>query len=211
MTKDARPHGIFFVLSAPSGGGKTTICKRVLTHLQQIAYSVSYTTRLPRQNEHNGKDYFFVDCQTFQQYRDQGQFLECARVHNAWYGTHEHTLRSLLAQGTDVILDIDIQGAHQLRQKMTNGVFIFIFPPSLSELEKRLRGRKSDDEENIRIRLDIARQEMGHFVDYDYLVINDELEQAVHHVVSIIEAERCRLDRLNKQHFIDSLLTRCNE
>lgn len=185
--------GIFFVLSSPSGGGKTTIYKKIIEIVNDITYSVSFTTRKPRDNEIDGKDYHFIDETTFNGMRDQNQFVEWAEVHGCYYGTHKDNLQSKLSNGLDVILDIDVQGAKQLQQQMSHGVFIFIFPPSLDELEKRLRTRQSDTDASIQRRLEIARSEMLTVVDYDYLVINDDLEQAVKDIKCIIAAERCRL------------------
>ncbi|MBN2384160.1 guanylate kinase [bacterium] len=200
-TQDPQRHGIFFVLSSPSGGGKTTIYKSILNQMDNLAYSVSYTTRPARTHEVNGRDYHFVDPETFERYRQEGQFVEWAQVHGAWYATHKQTLFSVLDTGRDIMLDIDVQGAKQLQARMKNGVYIFIMPPSMAELERRLRARKSDTEQSIKVRLEIARQEMGHFLDYDFLVINDRLETAILEVMSIIRSERCRLDRLNLDRF----------
>ncbi|MFC1850055.1 guanylate kinase [candidate division CSSED10-310 bacterium] len=189
--------GIFFVLSSPSGGGKTTIYKGVIRQLPGITYSVSYTTRAARENEIDGHDYNFVTLNTFEMMRAENQFMEWAEVHDALYGTHRETLLTSMKKGIDVIMDIDVQGARQLRQKMKQGIFIFIFPPTMGELERRLRNRKSDTDATIRRRLDIARIEMSVYKHYDYLVINDSLEQAIADVITIIKAERCKISRFD--------------
>jgi guanylate kinase len=189
--------GIFIVLSAPSGGGKTTIYKAVLNQLAGISYSVSYTTRTPREGEITGQDYHFVDLATFERMKASGEFIEWAEVHGAFYGTHRKTLQRTLEAGQDIILDIDVQGARLLRRKMSDGVFIFIFPPSIKVLEARLRDRKSDSDEIIHRRLEIAQREMESWPDYDYLVVNDNLDKAILEVLSIIRAERCSVMRLH--------------
>lgn len=185
--------GIFIVLSSPSGGGKTTIYKKVLERLANVTYSISYTTRLPRKSEINGRDYNFVSEERFLKMKKDNQFIESAVVHEAYYGTHRETLIKMLDEGLDVILDIDVQGALQLKEKFNQGIFIFIFPPSMKELELRLRGRKSDTDENIRHRLEKAKYEMSFFKEYDYLVINSNLIDAVEDVCVIIKAERKRI------------------
>lgn len=191
--------GIFIVLSSPSGGGKTTIYKAVLARMAGMTYSVSYTTRPPREGEVDGRDYYFVPQATFERMRADGEFIEWAEVHGSLYATHRKTLLKTLESGRDIILDIDVQGARTLKRKMPDGVYIFIFPPSMGVLENRLRGRKSDADPIIQRRLEIARREMAAWPDYDYLVVNDELERAIADVMSIIRAECCAKARFQPE------------
>ncbi|MDP3695533.1 MAG: guanylate kinase, partial [Desulfocapsaceae bacterium] len=172
--------GKLFILSAPSGAGKTTLLKKVMADLPGLAFSVSHTTRLPRAGEVDGVDYHFVSRAQFEAMRDQGVFLEWAEVHGNLYGTSRPAVLAQLATGLDVILDIDVQGAAILRNSaVIPAASLFISPPSLSELERRLRGRETDSEETILLRLKNARKEMQAAVDYEYLIINDCLEQAI--------------------------------
>ncbi len=187
---------ILFVLSAPSGGGKTTILKKVMARLPGLVFSVSHTTRAPRPGEVAGRDYHFVSPEEFQAMRegDPPGFLEWAEVHGNLYGTGRAEVERQLQSGRDVILDIDVQGALQV-QGAAAPVMIFIAPPSLAELESRLRRRGTESEETISLRLDNARQELKYTDRYDYLIINDRLEEAVDSLHSIIVAERCRRRR----------------
>lgn len=187
---------ILFVLSAPSGAGKTTILKKVMAGLPGLVFSVSHTTRAPRPGEVAGRDYHFVSPEEFQTMRegDPPGFLEWAEVHGNLYGTGRAGVERQLQAGRDVILDIDVQGALQVRGA-ASPVMIFIAPPSLSELEARLRKRGTESEETIRLRLDNACQELKLADRYDYLIINDRLEDAVDSLRAIIVAERCRRRR----------------
>ncbi|MFZ5774833.1 MAG: guanylate kinase [Thermodesulfobacteriota bacterium] len=184
--------GTLFVISAPSGAGKTTLLKRLLDQVRNLSFSVSHTTRQPRTGEENGRDYHFVDRPTFEAMRESGDFLEWAEVHGNLYGTSRRAVADQLAQGRDVFLDIDVQGASQLRASENGAVFLFIAPPSRQILEQRLRGRGTDSEETIRLRLDNAQREMAEAPRYDYLIINDELESATEMLRSVILAQRCR-------------------
>jgi guanylate kinase len=192
--------GIVFILSAPSGAGKTTILKRVMADLPGLAFSVSHTTRSPRAGEVEGVDYHFVSRERFEAMRKQGVFLEWAEVHGNFYGTSGPALLTQLESGLDVILDIDVQGAEILRNSAVVATlataFLFIAPPSLPELERRLRGRETESDETILLRLQNARKEMQEAVNYEYLVVNDRLEQAVDTLRAIVIAERSRLHRL---------------
>jgi len=183
------------VLSAPSGAGKTTIFRAILEKDPQISYSVSETTRPCRNGEVNGKDYFFVTPEHFQHHIETGYFAEWAIVHHHYYGTPRQYIQQQLDQGFDVLLDIDVQGARQIRQVYPEGVFIFIVPPSIQVLEERLRARKTDTEAAIRHRIEMATEELSHIDDYQYLVINDQLPQAIAETHAIIQAERCRRTR----------------
>ena len=187
---------ILFVLSAPSGGGKTTVLKKVMAGLPGLVFSVSHTTRPPRPGEVAGRDYHFVSRQEFQAMQEgiPPGFLEWAEVHGNLYGTGRAEVERQLQAGQDVILDIDVQGALQVRDAAAP-VMIFIAPPTLAELEARLRRRGTESEDTIRLRLDNARKELTLTGRYDYLIINDRLEEAVDSLRSIIIAERCRRRR----------------
>lgn len=199
--------GKLFILSAPSGAGKTTLLKRVMADLPGLAFSVSHTTRLPRTGEHDGVDYHFVSRGRFEAMREQGVFLEWAEVHGNLYGTSRPAVLAQLATGLDVILDIDIQGTAILRNSAAiPSASLFITPPSLSELERRLRGRGTDSEETILLRLKNAGKEMQAAVDYEYLIVNDRLEQAVDTLRAIVIAERSRGHRLPTGQAIEILL-----
>lgn len=199
--------GKLFILSAPSGAGKTTLLKRVMADLPGLAFSVSHTTRLPRSGEHDGVDYHFVSRGRFETMREQGVFLEWAEVHGNLYGTSRPAVLAQLATGLDVILDIDIQGTAILRNSAAiPSASLFITPPSLSELERRLRGRGTDSEETILLRLKNAGKEMQAAVDYEYLIVNDRLEQAVDTLRAIVIAERSRGHRLPTGQAIEILL-----
>jgi guanylate kinase len=188
--------GRLFVISAPSGAGKTTLLKRVMTRLGGLAFSVSHTTRAPRPGERNGIDYHFVSKAEFMDMITQGLFLEHAEVHGNLYGTSKEAIDRQCSACMDVILDIDVQGAAILRRSgKLAASHIFISPPSLSELEKRLRGRGTESEEVIAIRLENARIELQAVKEYEYLVINDRLDEAVDLLTSIIVAERARAHR----------------
>lgn len=185
--------GNLFVISAPSGAGKSTILKKLLTAVPNLAFSVSHTTRAPRPGESNGREYHFVDRPTFEGMRTGQAFLEWAEVHGNLYGTSRAAIEAQQAQGIDVFLDIDVQGARQLReQRLEGAIFLFIAPPSWTELERRLRGRGTDAEETVQLRLGNARREMEDAGRYDYLVINDRLDEAVEILRAVVIAERCK-------------------
>ena len=184
------------MVSAPSGAGKTTLCQRLLATDHQISFSISYTTRKPRPGERHGVDYFFVDEETFQKMVDQGAFLEWARVHDHFYGTAQEQVEEVLKSGRDVLLDIDVQGALQVREKLgQDAVLVFILPPSLEELERRLRARGTEDERTLKRRLSVAREEIAKATEFDYLVLNDDLEEAFDHFYAVLKAERQRTFR----------------
>ncbi len=188
--------GNLFVISAPSGAGKSTLLKRLLAEVPNLAFSVSHTTRAPRPGESNGREYHFVDRPTFARMRDDQAFLEWAEVHGNLYGTSRAAIEAQQAKGLDVFLDIDVQGARQLRDCGHPGaIFLFIAPPSWAELEKRLRGRGTDPEETVQLRLNNARREMEEAERYDYLVVNDQLDEAVEVLRAVIIAERCKARR----------------
>jgi len=189
--------GLLFVISAPSGAGKTTLLKRVMARVPGLSFSVSHTTRKPRTGELDGVDYHFISRGAFLEMVEEGLFLEYAEVHENFYGTSRETVAEQLSKGKDIILDIDVQGAAIVRQQGSPvGSHIFIAPPSLAELESRLRGRGTESKENIAVRLTNALVEMEDAGKYDYLIVNDQLDEAVDLFTSIIYAERARSHRL---------------
>ncbi|RMF44247.1 MAG: guanylate kinase [Deltaproteobacteria bacterium] len=191
-------HGFLLVVSAPSGAGKTTLCRYLIDIFPEIRQSVSFTTREIRPGEIEGRDYHFIGAERFQQMVDAGDFAEWAEVHGNRYGTSRHVLAESLQAGEDILLDIDCQGAAQLKRTVDSAVFVFILPPSLAELEKRLRGRGTDSEEVIERRLVNARREIVEAHWYDYLVVNADIEQAAEQLKSIVLAERCRAARFTQ-------------
>jgi guanylate kinase len=197
--------GILFVVSAPSGAGKTSLCKAVTDSMENLTHSISYTTRQPRPGEIDGRDYYFVSNERFRDMVDAGDFAEHAQVHSNQYGTSKRVLDQMVADGTDVILDIDTQGARQIRQHYATAVFIFIMPPSMGILEERLRNRRSDREEEIRKRMQRAREEIRDYALYDYIIVNRDFDRALTELRSVVTAERCRM-KLIRSSWIDELL-----
>ncbi len=191
-----RRRGTLYVVSAPSGAGKTTLCREARLRLADLAYSVSYTTRPPRPGEIDGVDFHFVSETEFRARQARGEFAEWACVHGNLYGTLAGTLEEALGAGRDVLLDIDTQGASQLRRRYPEAVLIFIVAPSMAELEQRLRERRSDAEAEIARRLRRAREEVAMWRAYDYLVVNRDLKEATDQLTAIIVAERSRTSRL---------------
>ena len=191
-----RRRGTLFVVSAPSGAGKTTLCREVRLRLSGLAYSVSVTTRPARAGEVDGVDFRFVSEPTFRQMLERGEFAEWASVHGNLYGTPAAALESALAHGLDVLLDIDTHGAAQLRERYPEAVLVFIVAPSMAELEQRLRERRSDADAEIRQRLARAREEMALWRRYHYLIVNRDVKEAMEQLAAIIQAERCRVSRL---------------
>lgn len=191
-----RRRGTLFVVSAPSGAGKTTLCREMRLRLHDLAYSVSVTTRAPRPGEIDGSDFHFVSPSEFQAMLDRGELAEWATVHTNLYGTPASPLEGALGDGRDVLLDIDTQGAAQLRARYPEAVLIFIVAPSMGELEQRLRERRSDGEHEIARRLQRARHEVTLWRRYDYLIVNRDVKEAMEQLEAIIQAERCRVARL---------------
>lgn len=189
--------GLLFVVSAPSGAGKTTICKQVVSDVPDLWYSISYTTRTPRPGEQDGREYRFVDEATFQQMVQRHEFAEWAHVHGNLYGTPRSTLTEKMDGGVDVLLEIDDQGAKQIKKKFSDAVFIYILPPSLEDLEARLTQRAGDAPDEIQRRLQRAREEVWSYREYYYIVKNDDLKQACKVLESIILAERHKTKRLD--------------
>ena len=188
--------GVLYIISAPSGAGKTTLCREVLDIFPRLRHSVSFTTRQIRPGEQHGRDYFFISTEEFLRMVEAGEFAEWAEVHGNHYGTALATLEAYRRDGIDVILDIDCQGARQLKEKYDGGVFIFILPPSFEELRRRLDGRDADSPEVIERRLGNAAGEIRESRWYDYIVVNDVFSRAVEELKSIIVAERCRTRRV---------------
>ena len=190
----ARPAraGSILIVSAPSGSGKSTLIRRLLASDPALQFSISYTTRPPRPGERKGRDYFFVSDARFRKMAASGQFAEWANVFGHFYGTPNRQLRAAQAQGKDLLLDIDVQGHRQVRRRFPDAVSVFLLPPSYRELERRLRRRHSDDPDVIAWRLANARRELGHWREYDYLVVNDKLPEAARALGAIVTASRFR-------------------
>lgn len=182
--------GNLFIVSAPSGAGKTTLCRRLCETMQGIEHSVSFTTRKPRPGEVNDRDYTFVSEREFKEMAEEGAFAEWAEVHGSLYGTSKKRLEEALLKGTDVILDIDVQGARTMKGAVKGGIYVFIFPPSMEALMERLRGRMSDSPEDIGERLKTAVVEMREYSRYDYVIVNDILEEALLKLQAIVLARR---------------------
>lgn len=191
-----RRRGALFVVSAPSGAGKTTLCREARRLLPDLAYSVSYTTRAPRPGEIGGTDFHFVTEAVFQDLRARGEFAEWATVHGNLYGTRARILEAAWREGRDILLDIDTQGAAQLRRRYPEAVLVFIVAPSMAELEQRLRERRSDADQDIARRLARARDEIALWKEYDYLIVNRDVKEAMDQLMAVIQAERCRTTRL---------------
>ncbi len=188
--------GVLYIISAPSGAGKTTLCKEIIDIFPHLRHSVSYTTRQPRLGEVHGKDYYFISQDEFRRMVMDDEFAEWAEVHGNCYGTSIRTLEECRSAGIDLILDIDIQGARQLKQRYDGGVYIFILPPSYEELRRRLNGRSSDSDDVISRRINAAAGEIRESRWYDYIIVNDQFSRAVEELKSVMVAERCRTSRV---------------
>lgn len=196
--------GVLIVISGPSGAGKGTICKALLEKHNNIYISVSATTRAPRAGEVEGVNYYFLTKEDFEVKVRENGFLEYANVHGNFYGTPKGNVEKMLEDGKDVILEIDIQGALQVKENFKEGVFIFILPPSMEELKQRIIKRGSETEESLMTRFKNAYKEINYVSKYNYAVVNDTLELAVEKVESIITAEKCRVDRIKENSILDS-------
>ncbi|EGZ47275.1 guanylate kinase [Neisseria wadsworthii] len=196
--------GNIFIISAASGTGKTTLVSRLLNRNKDICASVSHTTRQPREGEIDGKHYHFVNISQFEHLINQSAFLEYANVFGNYYGTSQESVEQLQNQGYDVILEIDVQGAEQIRRALPESISIFLLPPSFQSLSDRLRGRKTDSEEVIDKRLSEARNEIEQSLLFDYLVVNDNLDEAENNLLHIIKSNR--LKQSNQKQFIENLL-----
>lgn len=194
--------GNLFIVSAPSGAGKSTLVAAVLAEDKQLALSISFTTRAPRAGETNGRDYHFIDHATFEAMLERGEFLECAEVHGNRYGTSQKWIGDTRARGLDIVLEIDWQGAVQVRRAFPEAIGIFVLPPPpvLKELEGRLRKRGQDSEEAIKRRLQVAREEISHASEFDYVIINKEFSEAVRDLAAIVRACRATLSRQAAHH-----------
>jgi guanylate kinase len=194
--------GLLIVVSGPSGAGKGTICKAILEQHPHIQLSVSVTTRPPREGEVDGINYFFKSEEEFLAMVENGEFLEYAKVFDSYYGTPKKYVKDKLLLGQDVILEIDIQGALKVKDKFEEGVFIFIVPPSMKELKRRIVNRGTESQESIVKRFQSAYQELNFISRYNYVVVNDTIEEATRKIEAIIIAEKCRVDRNREMNII---------
>jgi len=192
--------GTLFIVSAPSGAGKTTLVSRLLANDTQVRRSTSYTTRAPRPGEIDGHDYHFVDLPQFMAMRSRGDFAESAEVHGNYYGTSRAWLEAQMTSGVDMLLEIDWQGAQQVRREFTEAVGVFILPPSMDELKRRLQQRATDNSEVIERRLAVARDEMRHVTEFDFAIINQDLEVALGELMAVVRASRLRVKRQLARH-----------
>jgi len=183
--------GLLMIISAPSGAGKSTLIRELRKTLPDLEYSISYTTRSQRRGEKDGVDYIFISKQEFEEAISRGELLEYAIVFDHYYGTKVSSVVDSINEGKDILLDVDIQGALQIKHKY-DGIFIFIIPPSLKVLENRLRKRNTDSEQEIEKRIHRAKEEIANFVNYDYVVYNDTITDSIHELKNIICAEKCR-------------------
>lgn len=196
---EKKSKGSIFIVSAPSGAGKTTLCKQIISTIDNIRPSVSFTTRQPRPGEIPEEDYSFVSEAEFRAMVDRGDFVEWARVHGNFYGTSRRKLEELISVGHDVLLDIDTQGAQQIRNSFNNAVYIFILPPSMKELKHRLEGRMSNSAEDMNRRLQRAVDEIREYKMYDYVIVNDIIKTSLKKLEAIIIAERLRSRKIDPQ------------
>lgn len=193
MTASQKP--LVFIISAPSGSGKSTLTNDLLKLVPNLEFSISFTTRAPRGSEQNGKHYHFVTIEEFERMIQAGEFLEYAKVHGNYYGTAREFLREAGRKGHDLLLDIDVQGAAQIKQNLTDAISIFVLPPDRQTLEWRLRNRSENPEEEIQRRLGDARREIEEYDKYDYVLINDQLEKSIERLRAIVLSERLQREQ----------------
>ncbi|MGH9874861.1 MAG: guanylate kinase [Pyrinomonadaceae bacterium] len=194
-TETNEGRGILFVVSSPSGGGKGTLIRRVMNQVPNLSYSVSFTTRAPRNGEVDGREYFFVTTEQFEAMVAAGEFLEWAQVHSKLYGTARQQVMREIAAGRDIILEVDVQGAASVRSLLADSVSIFILPPSFEILKQRLEARGTDSPEELGLRLRNAHLELKDYSAFQYVILNDELDRAANQMTAIVHAERARLSR----------------
>ena len=198
--------GLLLVVSGPSGAGKGTICKALLNKNDQIKLSVSATTRKPRNGEVHGVNYFFIEKEEFAKMIENGEFLEYAQIYDNFYGTPKAAIIECLEKGQDVILEIEMQGARQIKEVYPEGVFIFVLPPSLEELKSRIVGRGTETQEEIEKRFSCAFEEINQIVNYDYFIVNEDIEKSVSDVEAIICAEKNKVTR-----YKNNIIDKCKE
>lgn len=191
--------GLILVISAPSGAGKTTLCKRLLQASSSFISSVSFTTRRPRRNEIEGVDYYFVSQEEFQKMIEKRRFIEWTEVHGRLYGTSANLLDQAVKEEKDVLLEVDVKGGAEIKKNYPQAVLVFLVPPSWQELEKRLANRGTEDEEKVARRVKQAKREIEYAPHYDYLIVNDDINRALEDLSAIIQAERCRMDRVPEE------------
>ena len=187
--------GLLIVVSGASGTGKGTVCKKILDDMPEVAYSISATTRLPRPGEVDGKEYYFLSRDEFQAWIADGKFLEFADVYGNFYGTPLNKIEERLNRGEDILLEIDVQGALNVKRKCPDGIYIFLLPPSLEELKRRIEGRGTETPESLHRRLANAVAEIKIGLEYDYVIVNDSVDNAAAQIKSILAAERCKVAR----------------
>lgn len=196
--------GILFIISSPSGGGKGTLIREVLRTVPNIGYSISFTTRTRREGEEDGKHYHFVSHKEFENLIKQDEFLEYAEVHGNYYGTSRTQVEREISKGSDIILEIDVQGADLVREKLSDSVGVFILPPSFEVLKERLIARQTESNDDLKLRLANSRDEVREYSKFDYVIINDEVAKAVNDLQSVVYAERCK--RLRQIEAVENIL-----
>lgn len=199
---------MFVVVSGPSGSGKTTLSARLVNGVDNLRFVISFTTRKMRSGEINGSDYCFVDENTFKQMIVNNEFAEWAKVHGNYYGTPAKELDSSADAGSDLLLDINIDGAMNIREKYNNGVYIFLLPPSMDILRKRLSDRRDLKDDELEYRMEVVKKEIELSVKYDYIIVNDDLNSSYEKMVSIVKAERCKTSRILKKFDINHYLNK---
>jgi len=191
--------GLFIVVSAPSGAGKSSICQGLMKAFPQIKFSVSYTSRAPRPNEANGKDYYFISREEFKERIDRGEFIEWVENYGHLYGSSRKFMEEFVKDGGDLLLDIEPRGAKKIKQEFKGGIYVFVLPPSRSELLKRLERRGHETDEVIRKRFEQAESELKEIPWYDYIIFNKDLKKAINQLISIYTAEKCKTSRLQNE------------